>query len=596
MTVVLVLALALAYKPWLWRICPHGKNLVVHNIPPIPRSLERRVMRDAGGYHPVLLGWRPGHRDLLVKERILGVAQARVLHSPFARVAPLTFSPDNVSYASFSPRRGDYLLFSRDQNGDEIFQKYGMSVRTGKITQFTYGKTPVTSGKWSHAGIFYAYGQGTPDHKGVVIHIMSHTMGMWNDTPMVTCRGGGWWVEDWAPGDRWLLLREHISDRESHLWRMDAQSGNLTLIVGRQDGLISSYGGAKVSKDGRGIYILSDRDTDFNRLVYLDIATKRETPLFGNAPWDITDWDCSPDEKTIAYVANEARQGVLHIVERETMKPLPTPNLPVGVVIEITWREDDREIAFSLRTARTMDDIYSWDVRRHVLTQWTRSQAFGTKTTPPADVELIHWPTFDSQTLSGYLYRPPARFSGRRPVIIDIHGGPESQARPGYIGGMNYFVNQRGIVVISPNIRGSSGYGKRFQEMDNGIAREGAYRDIGTLLDWIKTRPDLDSSRVLIKGASYGGHMALVAAYRYGDRIHATIDEDGMSDLSTFEASLPADKRAERRTEYGDERDPKIHEFMERTAPLNHAAEIKKPLFVVAGENDPRCLWSSPGQ
>ena len=142
--------------------------------------------------------------------------------------------------------------------------------------------------------------------------------------------------------------------------------------------------------------------------------------------------------------------------------------------------------------------------------------------------------------------------------------------------------------MIYPNIRGSSGYGKRFLKLDNGFSREDAYKDVGTLLDWIKTRPELDAGRILVTGGSYGGHMTLAVATLYGDRIRAALPVVGMSNLVTFLERTEGYRRDLRRVEYGDERDPKIREFLERIAPLNNARKITTPLFIVQGGNDPR--------
>jgi dipeptidyl aminopeptidase/acylaminoacyl peptidase len=190
--------------------------------------------------------------------------------------------------------------------------------------------------------------------------------------------------------------------------------------------------------------------------------------------------------------------------------------------------------------------------------------------------------------ITGFYYRPPARFTGKRPVIINIHGGPEGQSRPSFLGRTNYFLNEQGVAVIYPNVRGSTGYGKTFVKLDNGLKRMDSVKDIAALLDWIATHPDLDASKVLVTGGSYGGHMTLAVATYYPDRICCALDVVGISNLATFLEHTESYRRDLRRAEYGDERDPQMRAFMERTAPLNNAGKITKPLFVVAGANDPR--------
>jgi dipeptidyl aminopeptidase/acylaminoacyl peptidase len=219
---------------------------------------------------------------------------------------------------------------------------------------------------------------------------------------------------------------------------------------------------------------------------------------------------------------------------------------------------------------------------------WAKSVTNGVDTQKFATPELIQWPTFDKRLISGFLYRPPAKFKGKHPVIVHLHGGPEEQYRPGFGYEDNYFLNELGIAKIYPNVRGSSGYGKSFLRLDNGLRREDAVKDIGALFDWIKTQPDLDGDRVMVQGTSYGGFLALSTAYSYSDRIRAAISDSGIANLATFVANTEGWRRELQRSEFGDERDPELKAFMERIAPLNNGEKIKKPLLVIHGQNDPR--------
>jgi dipeptidyl aminopeptidase/acylaminoacyl peptidase len=236
-------------------------------------------------------------------------------------------------------------------------------------------------------------------------------------------------------------------------------------------------------------------------------------------------------------------------------------------------------------------DVYTWSAAggKNVATRWTESEMGGIPATRFVEPELVRWKSFDQREITGYLYAPdPAKFPGPRPVIVNIHGGPEAQFRPGFAGRSNYLINELGCAVIFPNIRGSAGYGKTFVKLDNGFQREDSYKDISALFDWIKTQPRLAADRVMVTGGSYGGHMTLAVSTYYADRIRCALDVVGISNLRTFLENTESYRRDLRRVEYGDERDPKMREFMERTAPLNNAQKIVKPLFVVQGANDPR--------
>ena len=223
-----------------------------------------------------------------------------------------------------------------------------------------------------------------------------------------------------------------------------------------------------------------------------------------------------------------------------------------------------------------------------MLDRWTRSETGGLNTDRFSEPDLVRWPSFDGRSISGFLYRPAKTFTGKRPVNIVIHGGPEGQARPGFLGQSNYYLNELGVALLYPNVRGSSGYGKTFLDLDNGFLREGSYQDIGALLDWIGTQPDLDADKVMVSGGSYGGHMTLAVSYLYSDRIACSLDIVGMSSLVTFLENTEGYRRDLRRVEYGDERDPEMRAFLECIAPIAHVENIRKPLFIIQGKNDPR--------
>ena len=184
--------------------------------------------------------------------------------------------------------------------------------------------------------------------------------------------------------------------------------------------------------------------------------------------------------------------------------------------------------------------------------------------------------------------QPPPSFTGRRPVLIDIHGGPEAQSLVRFGGRANLLTNELGVAVLYPNVRGSTGYGKTFVSLDNGRLREDAVKDIGALLDWIATRPDLDPKRIVVTGGSYGGYMALAVAATYPERIAGAVDAVGISHFVTFLESTESYRRDLRRVEYGDERDPAMRAFLDQISPLTNAHRITRPLFVVQGRNDPR--------
>lgn len=372
--------------------------------------------------------------------------------------------------------------------------------------------------------------------------------------------------------------------------------GAKTLLTPKGGSEKIAYPSARFSKDGKGLYVTTDRESEFLRLAYVDLSTKQYTYLTTAIPWDIEHFDLTSDGKKIAFVANEEGVGKLHLLDTATGMEMPVPQLPAGSVQSVLWHRNGNDLGFGLVSARSPADAYSLNVQTGQVERWTHSETGGLPTEEFREPELVRWKSFDGKSISGFLYRPPERFTGKRPVIVLIHGGPEGQFRPMFLGSMNYYLNELGIALLFPNIRGSSGFGKTFLQMDNGFKREDAYKDIGALLEWIKASAELDGERIMVTGGSYGGHMTLVTATRYNDLIRSSVDIVGMSNLVTFLEHTEGYRRDLRRVEYGDERDPAMRAFLEKIAPMNHAGEITKPLFIVQGKNDPRVPWTESEQ
>jgi dipeptidyl aminopeptidase/acylaminoacyl peptidase len=277
-------------------------------------------------------------------------------------------------------------------------------------------------------------------------------------------------------------------------------------------------------------------------------------------------------------------------------RELRIPQLALGGIGSVRWHANSRELGFSLASAKSPADVYSIDVTKRTLERWTRSETGGLNPEAFLEPELIQWKSFDGRMISGFLYPAARKFSGPRPVIIDIHGGPEGQSTAGFRGRTNFYMNELGVAVIYPNVRGSTGYGKSFLNLDNGYQREDSVKDVGALLDWIVTRPDLDSKRVMVTGGSYGGYMTLAVATHYDARIRCSLDVVGISNFVTFLQNTEAYRRDLRRVEYGDERDPGMRAFLEKISPMNNAHKITKPLFIVQGRNDPRVPYTESQQ
>jgi len=569
-------------------------NLAVDGVPRIPSSVAETAGRYGSYRSASLADWHPTKREMLIATRFGDTPQLHLVEMPGGARQQRTFYPDAVTNGRFHPNGGDYIVFSKDLGGGEWYQLYRYDMQTGDVTLLTDGKARNLPGPWSSSGDQIAYMSTRRTGKDTDLWVMNPSDAK-TDHLLTQLAGGGWQPQDWSPDDKKILLEEELSINESYLWLVDAATGEKTELTPRNAAEKVSYGKGQFSKDGKGIYLTTDKDSEFHRLVYLDLATKQPQFLTTNIPWDVESFDMTHDGKMIAFMTNEEGVSVLHVMDTTTRRALPLPKLPTGVTGALHWRGNGPELGFSLNNARGPGDVYSLNVATGKLERWTTSET-AVKTDGFADAELVRWKSFDGKMISGFLYKPAAKFNGQRPVLVVIHGGPEGQSQPTFLGRANYLLNELGIALIFPNVRGSTGYGKTFSLMDNGMKREDTYKDINALFDWIATQPGLDSDRIAVTGGSYGGHMTLAVSTFYSDRIRCSVDIVGMSNLVTFLEHTEAYRRDLRRVEYGDERDPKMREHLEKIAPMNNIEKIRKPMFVIAGKNDPRVPVSESQQ
>jgi dipeptidyl aminopeptidase/acylaminoacyl peptidase len=332
-------------------------------------------------------------------------------------------------------------------------------------------------------------------------------------------------------------------------------------------------------------------------LAYFDLATMQPAYLTSDIKWDVDDFALSDDGKTLAFTANEDGLSKLYLMDTASRKYHAVSGLPAGQISGLSFHKNNRDLGFAINSAKSPSDIHSLDTATGKIERWTFGETGGINTANFVEPQLVKWQTFDGKTISGFLYAPdPKKFPGKRPVIINIHGGPEGQFRPGFLARNNYYLNEMGVALIYPNVRGSSGYGKTFLKLDNGTHRDHTHKDIGALLDWVQQNPGLDASKIMITGGSYGGYMTWAVAYEYNDKIRCSLPIVGPSSLVTLLEHTEAYRRDLRRVEYGDERDAQTRAYLERTAPLNNSEKIRKPVFAVVGKNDPRVPWSESRQ
>ncbi len=575
-------------------------SLIIDGVPPIPGDLAAQLA-PYGDFRPhAMLSWHPTRREMLVRRRLNATNQVHLLAQPGATPVALTDFPDAVPFGLFEPARGDYFLFSRAESGNEVFRIFREDIASKTVTPISPEGERASSLAFSRKADRIVYStqpvdRNNPDRSARTIVHVANPLKPATDRVIARLDGGGWSGFRFSEDGRRLVFIEYMSATQSHIWVMDVATGKKRRVTPVSKEPVY-YAETRFSKDGKALFTISDRGSEFRRLAYLPLDGGAEKVLSGQHHYDVDDYDISFDANRLAFITNENGSDVLRFVDTTTLKEMSRPPLMQGVIGGLQWRPKSSEVAFHMSAARSAGDVFSYNLATNELTRWTNGNNPQLNTSEFVEPRLIKWRSFDEREITGFQYQPPAKFTGKRPVIVNIHGGPEAQARPGFIGRNNYFVSELGVAMIYPNVRGSEGFGKTFLKLDNGMNREDSVKDIGALLDWIAQQPDLDASRVMITGGSYGGYMTFASSVHFADRIASSVSVVGISNFVTFLERTESYRRDLRRVEYGDERDPAMRAFLESISPLKSVDKITKPLFVVAGLNDPRVPYTEAEQ
>ena len=572
-------------------------NLLIEGIPEIPEEVSRRISQFQNTRSASLRGWHPSGEGLIISTRFGETSQLHWVQSPGGARRQLTFFDEPVAeMQTVSGAEHPRVILGLDAGGSENYQLYAYDLEEASASLLTDGTSRNGSASVSHRGDRMAFYTTQRNGRDWDIHIKSLNSG--EASKPILEKGGAWFVGGWSPDDTKLIVGRFVSANEIYPHILDASTGELIAV--RPEAKKVAYGNASWSGDGRGIYFTSDEDSEFLQLRYLDLESGEMETLTGHIPWDVRDLTVSDDGHWLAFAVSEGGAETFHLWKTQTRQEVKVQPLPVGQIYALNFSPDSKRLGLVLNTPQTPGDVFVLDLANGEHERWTHSEVGGLDTSTFSSVELIHYDTFDSvdgkpRQIPAFYYRP-TRGKGPWPVVIEIHGGPEGQSRPFFDPGTQYMVSELGIAVLSPNVRGSSGYGKSYLKLDNGRLREDSVKDIGKLLDWIAQQDELDAERVVVTGGSYGGYMVLASLVHFGDRLRGGIDVVGISNFVTFLENTEDYRRDMRRAEYGDERDPEMRTFLEAISPANSAQKIRTPLFIVQGANDPRVPASEAEQ
>jgi dipeptidyl aminopeptidase/acylaminoacyl peptidase len=563
-------------------------NLIFDNIPAAAIGSPGRLDGYLSGRQAAPLGFSP-KGQLLISTRFGDVDQLHLLDKPAGERRQLTFLREPVTQAAFSPDPGrSAYVYVEDSGGNEKAQLYYQRVGDPLPKLLTDGKSVNGAPVWSNTGREVAFFSTARDGVDADIDIADPQAGSLPRLA-VSGDGGAWYPLDWSPDDSKLLVLKYVSASEAHLYVVDLGAGQKKEV----DPTPSKVGifGAKFSRDGQGVYLISDRDGEFAQLRYVSLFGGEKTVISGRLSGDVEELALSRDGHYLAYTSNEAGMDKLNVLDLRSHQDLIPPKLPgAGVIGGLSFDAQGNRLCLGFEAPNHPRDAYVLDVATDHLESWTHSEPGAVDLTKFVMPRLVRYPTFDrsegsERQLPVYIYEPST--PGPHPVLITLRGGPESQFRPGFDPWIQYVVNELGFAVVAPNVRGSSGYGKNYASLDNGTLREDAVKDVGALLVWLSLQSAYDSKHIVVSGDSYGGYLALATLVNFGDRLRGGVDMAGVADFSSFLSNSAPYLQSQRRAEYGDERDPDMKAFLRRISPLTNAERISRPVLIVHGKNDP---------
>jgi len=570
-------------------------NLIMEDVPPIPAQVVEDLNRYQNVRTAEVQAWTEDGKGLYITTRFGDVGQIHRVDTPGGARRQMTFYDEPIGDVARQPE-GSKIAFTRDAGGSEFAQIFLLDPASGDATMLTDGKSRNGAMRWDRRGRRLAF-QSTRRNGASNDVWMMNPLGPSAAEILLEAPDGTWWGPgEFSKDGGKLLVINYVSAADARVHLLDLRTRELTLLAG---------GGAETTvnlplgfDDGNdGFWLTTDQGGEFRQLAWQSLKPgARPEIVTAGIPWDVDGGTISHDRSRMVFAVNENGRSRLYLMDTRTRKYREIDVLPTGLVSGTEFSPDDSRLALTLSTARTPSDAFVLGLgpsplEYGSLERWTTSEVGGLDTSRFPLPELIQYPTFDEEggrrrMIPAWVYRPEGK--GPFPVIVSIHGGPESQTRPGFDSTYQMWMDKLGVAVVLPNVRGSNGYGKSYLTLDNGFKREDSVKDIGALLDWIAGQEDLDQNRVAVFGGSYGGYMVLASTVHYSDRLKAAVDVVGISNFVTFLENTQDYRRDLRRVEYGDERDPAMRAHLEKISPLSHVNEMKIPMFIVQGQNDPR--------
>ena len=564
-------------------------QLILEDIPVIPQRISDDISRYQNIRSGSFQNFNEDGTEMYISTRFGNVSQLHKVKKSGGARFQLTYFEEPIGSINRQPD-GEVIAFTMDAKGNENAQVFILNPKNGEYKMLTDGISRNGSPVWSEDGEKIAYRSNKRNGASNDVWITSVDDKNKSEMILESQDGTSWGAIDWSNDNKKILIQNYISVSNSKIYSIDVESKTKSLIIGSNDKKSVNIG-LNFDYDDKGIFFITNEFSDYRNLAYKNIQTGQVTLITNDIRWNVDSFVLSKDGSRAAFSINENGFSSLYLMETSSYKFNKVKNIPIGLVSGIEFNRQSTSLGLSINTYQSPSDAYTLELKKDPLqygdlVKWTESEIGGLDTSKFVKPKFFSYETFDGLNIPAFIYKKKSEKP--LPVIIYIHGGPESQSRPRFSSTFQQWIDKLGVAVITPNVRGSNGYGKNFLELDNGFKREDSVKDIGSLINWIEKQPDLDASKIAVYGGSYGGYMVLASAVFYSDKLKAAVDVVGISNFVTFLKNTKDYRRDLRRVEYGDERDPKMRDFLEEISPNNNVEKIKVPMFVIQGQNDPR--------
>lgn len=527
----------------------------------------------------------PDGSKIVFLSNLTGTLQLYLIPRAGGDFEQITFYDESLAFAVFSPVK-DEIIFGMGNGGDEKIQFYIYDVATKSIRPITNKPDFIYRwGGWSRDGKKITYSSNEKNGTDFDIYVMEIESGK---IKMVFGHGG--WCDSFgfSPNSKEIVVRKQHTFLHHDLYLVNLESGGIKLLTSHEDK--AEYGMPWWLPDESGFLFTSSETKDLVGLSFYDIKQGKSEYIL-TPDWNLVEISLSPDGKKLAVVLNEDGYGKLTVYNTETLTPIKDQSFPVGIISRTCWSRDGKYLLFNFESATKNSDIWVWSNDDNKYWQLTHSPR-----RMPEEIfvepELICYESFDGLSIPAFIFMPKNK-DGNMPAIVYIHGGPEGQYRPGFNPLMQYFV-YRGYAVIAPNVRGSSGYGKKYLALDDIEKRMESVVDLEFLHKYLKNRGEINPRKIALMGGSYGGYMTLAGLTFSPDLWAAGVDIVGISNLVTFLENTSSWRRALREAEYGYLKTDR--KLLESISPINFIQNIKSPLLIIHGKNDPRVPLSEAEQ